>query len=120
MLCGLYEIKYSKTCVSKRPKVGYYEQVSLNAGQKYCRMLKWKISAILSIFIKLPIVILCFVYFEVAVLYRFYCKPICNIHIDILLAEKAIIQLMHSFEVCLPEKNSELSTFSQFNHLSMT
>ena len=35
--------KYSKTCVKqplwKRPKIGFREQSSLNAGQKYCRML---------------------------------------------------------------------------------
>ena len=35
---------YSKTCVkrplSKRPKIGFQDQVSLNAGQKYCRMLQ--------------------------------------------------------------------------------
>ena len=34
---------YSKTCVkeslSKRPKIGFQDQLSLNAGQKYCRML---------------------------------------------------------------------------------
>ena len=34
----------SKTCVkrplSKRPKVGFQDQLSLNAGQKYCRMLR--------------------------------------------------------------------------------
>ena len=35
---------YSKTCVkrslSKRPKTGFQDQLSLNAGQKYCRMLQ--------------------------------------------------------------------------------
>ena len=35
---------YSKTCVkhslSKSPKIGFQDQVSLNAGQKYCRMLQ--------------------------------------------------------------------------------
>ena len=34
---------YSKTCVkqplSKRQKIGFQDQLSLNAGQKYCRML---------------------------------------------------------------------------------
>ena len=34
----------SKTCVkqllSKRPKIGFQDQLSLNAGQKYCRMLQ--------------------------------------------------------------------------------
>ena len=48
---------YSKTCVkrplSKRPKNGFQDRLSLNAGQKYCRMLH---SAILLTFIKLPFV----------------------------------------------------------------
>ena len=52
---------YSKTCVkpplSKRPKIGFQDQLLLNAGQKYCRML----SAILATFIKLPVVIKIFV-----------------------------------------------------------
>ena len=56
---------YSKTCVkrqlSKRPKIDFQDQLSLNAGQKYCRMLKWEHSAILSTFIKLPFVIKRFV-----------------------------------------------------------
>ena len=53
--------EYSKTCVkrllSKRPKVGFQDQVSLNAGHKYCRMLQGEHSAIRSTFIKLPFVI---------------------------------------------------------------
>ena len=56
---------YSKTCVkrplSKRLKVGFQDQLSLNAGQKYCRMLQGEHSAILSTFIKLPFVIKVFV-----------------------------------------------------------
>ena len=53
---------YSKTCLKqplwKRPKAGFQDQLSLNAGQKYCRMLQGEHSAILSTFIKLPFVIL--------------------------------------------------------------
>ena len=56
---------YSKTCVkqplSKRPIIGFQDQSSLNAGQKYCRMLQGEHSAILSTFIKLPFVIEIFV-----------------------------------------------------------
>ena len=67
---------YSKTCVKrplpKRPKIGFQDQLSLNAGQKYCRMLplehsailltfKGEHSAILLTFIKLPFVIKIFV-----------------------------------------------------------
>ena len=58
-------LEYSKTCVKwpllKRPKLGFQDQLSLNAGQKYCRMLQGEHSAILSTFIKLPIVIKIFV-----------------------------------------------------------
>ena len=47
---------YSKTCVkrplSKRPKIGFQDQLSLNAGQKYCKMIQEEHSAILSTFIK--------------------------------------------------------------------
>ena len=58
-------MEYSKTCVkrplSKRPKIGFQDRLSLNAGQKYCRMLQGEHSAILSTFIKLPFVIKIFV-----------------------------------------------------------
>ena len=56
---------YSKTCVnqqfSKRSKISFQDQLSLNAGQKYCRMLLLEHSAILLTFIKLPFVIKNFV-----------------------------------------------------------
>ena len=56
---------YSKTCVkrplSKSAKFGFQDQLLLNAGQKYCRMLQGEHSAILSTFIKLPFVIKIFV-----------------------------------------------------------
>ena len=56
---------YSKTCVkwplSKRQKIGFQDQLLLNAGQKYCRMLGREHSAILSTFIKLPVVIKTFI-----------------------------------------------------------
>ena len=59
-------ITYSKICVkqplSKRPKIGFQDQLLLNAGQKYCRMfLPLEHSAILLTFIKLPSVIKIFV-----------------------------------------------------------
>ena len=51
-------LMYSKACVkwplSKRPKIGFQDQLSLHAGQKYCRM---QHSAKLTTFIKLPFVI---------------------------------------------------------------
>ena len=42
-------------------RYGFQDQSSLNAGQKYCRMLQGEHSAILSTFIKLPLVIKLFV-----------------------------------------------------------
>ena len=54
-----------KTCVkwplSKRHKIDFQDRLSLNAGQKYCRMLQGEHSAILLTFIKLPFVIKTFV-----------------------------------------------------------
>ena len=57
---------YSKPCVKQplskyRKLVGFQDQFSLNAGQKYCRMLKGGHSAILLTFIKPPFVIKIFV-----------------------------------------------------------
>ena len=56
---------YIKTCVkrplSKRPKIGFQNQLPLNAGQKYCRMLPLEYSAIPITCIKLPFVIKIFV-----------------------------------------------------------
>ena len=44
-----------------RPKLDFQDRLSLNASQKYCRMLQGEHSAIFSIFIKLPYVINIFV-----------------------------------------------------------
>ena len=59
------QLAHSKTCVkrplSKRLKIDSQDQLSLNAGQKYCRMLHGEHSAIFSTFIKLPFVIKIFV-----------------------------------------------------------
>ena len=56
---------YSKTCVkwplSKRPQIGFQDQLSLNTGLKYCRMIALEHSAILLTFIKLPFYIKIFV-----------------------------------------------------------
>ena len=40
-------VNLCKTATLKRPKIGFQEQLSLNAGQKYCRMLPLEHSAIL-------------------------------------------------------------------------
>ena len=58
-------LKYSETCVKrsllKRPKISFQTKFSLNAGQKYYRMLQGEHSVILSTFIQLPFVIKIFV-----------------------------------------------------------
>ena len=64
----------SKTCLKrplkKKTKIGFKDRLSLNAGQKYCRMLPPKEhSAILSTFIKLPFVIKTFILFRQVLLY---------------------------------------------------
>ena len=50
---------YSK----RRPKISFQDQLSLNAGQMYCRMLLGEHSAILLTFIKIPFVFKTFVFF---------------------------------------------------------
>ena len=73
---------YSKTCLkgpfSKRQKFGFQDQLSLNAVQKYCRMLQGEHSAILWTFIKLPLVIKIFVLsvFQWPFFDRFYCRSV--------------------------------------------
>ena len=57
----MYSKTFVKQTLSKRPKIGFQDQLSLNAGQKYCRMLQKEHSAILLTFIKLPFVIKIFV-----------------------------------------------------------
>ena len=46
---------------SKIPQIGIQDQLLLNAGQKYCKMLQGEHSAIFSTFINLPFVIKIFV-----------------------------------------------------------
>ena len=50
-----------KTATFKKTKNGFQDKLSLNGGQKYCRMLHLEHSAILLTFIKLPFVIKIFV-----------------------------------------------------------
>ena len=42
--------------ILKKTEIGFQDQLLLNAGHKYCRMLQGEHSAILSTFIKLPFV----------------------------------------------------------------
>ena len=46
-----------KTATLKKTNVGFQNQLSFNAGQKYCRLLQGEHSAIRLTFIKLPFVI---------------------------------------------------------------
>ena len=89
---------YSKTCV-KRPlpkgqKIGFQDQLSLNAGQKYCRMLQ------LSTFIKLPFVIKNFVLsiFE----WPFYTGFTVSPMVDVLLFNAVILLLVYCSSLLLP------------------
>ena len=50
-----------KTTTLKKSTNWCYDQLSLNAGQKYCRMLQGEHSAMHSTFIKLPFVIKIFI-----------------------------------------------------------
>ena len=76
------QLNLCKTVTLKKTKNGFPNQLSLNAGQKYCRMLQREHSAILSTFIKLPVVIKTFALsiFEV-LLHKvkvMMCYEICN------------------------------------------
>ena len=50
-----HTVTLCKTAPLKKTKNVFQNQLSLNAGQKYCRMLQREHSAILSTFIKLPV-----------------------------------------------------------------
>ena len=77
---------YSKTCLerplSKRPKIGFQDKLSLNAGQKNCRMLQGEHSAILSTFIKLPYVFKTFVF---SIFAKWSLKTVFTVHNKILI-----------------------------------
>ena len=70
-----YAVIYSKTCVqrplSKRPKIGSQDQLSLNASQKYFRMLQRR-----SLCYHLSWRSLLCLFFWVAVLHMLYCRLI--------------------------------------------
>ena len=81
---------YIKTCVkrqlSKRP------QLSLDAGQKYCRMLQGEHSAIILTFIKLPFVIKIFIFSIYkwsfyTDLHRFYCSQMISVYLYLFIAD---------------------------------
>ena len=52
---------FFKRPLKEKTKIGFQDRLSLNAGQRYCRMLQGEHSAILSTSIKLPFVIKIFV-----------------------------------------------------------
>ena len=61
LLQQISTVKPVKRLLSKRPKIGSQDKLSLNAGQMHCRMLPLEHSAILSTFIKPTFVIKIFV-----------------------------------------------------------
>ena len=93
---------YSKTCLKrsliKMTKIGFHDRLSLNADQKYCRMLQGEHSSILSTLNLHKATIshydLCFDHFWVAAYDRFYCISVC-----IPYKEYIILKFMHT--VCL-------------------
>ena len=70
-----YTVKPVLNGHSQKDENGFQDQLSFNAGQKYCRMLQGEHSAILSTFIKLLFFIKKIVLsiLEWAVSNRFYC-----------------------------------------------
>ena len=77
---------YSKTCL-KRP-LKKEDQISLHAGQKYCRMIQGVHSAIILTFIKLPFVIKIFVFLSgclrhVLLYWHLFCGVRMNIFIKV-------------------------------------
>ena len=60
-LCIQTTVKPALSGHSKRPKIDFQDLLSLNAGQKYCRMLQGEHSAIILTFIKLPFALKTFV-----------------------------------------------------------
>ena len=72
-----------KTATLKRLRLGFEDQLSLNAGQKYCRMLQREHSAILSTFIKLPIVLMIFV-LSIFTEVLLYSRKIDTIYIELI------------------------------------
>ena len=104
--------KYSKTCVKQqlsiRPKIDFQDQLSLNTGQRYCRVLQGEHSAVYSTFIKLPVVIKTFVlsilsgHFTQVLLY--FNKQITNTYTWLMLYPQSTI-----FQSCLDEFVSSLA-----------
>ena len=61
IFCLFLQYNLSNKATLKKTKIGFQDQLSLNAGQTFCRMLQREHSAILSTIIKLPFVIKIFV-----------------------------------------------------------
>ena len=81
---------YSKACLKRplkdRQNKGLNGKWQLNEGRKYCRMLPFEHSAILSTFIKLPFVIKIFVLSTLEwpfyTGFTVYCISCCFMHLD--------------------------------------
>ena len=87
------QLNLFKMATLKKTENGFHDQLPLNAGQKYCRMLPGEHSAILSTFIKLPFVIKIFVlsifkwpFYTGFTVSRSTLKSECNIFTHLLLS----------------------------------
>ena len=70
-----------KMAALKKTEIGFQDKLSLNVGQKYCRMLRWEHSAILLTFLKLPFVFCLFLSgrFTQVLMYLLYGNPLYQI-----------------------------------------
>ena len=97
---------YSKTCVkpplSRRPKIRCHDQLLLNSGQKYCRMLQAEHSAILLTLIKLPLVIKIFIH-VLSIIEWLNC--ICSVY-----RSCSIYCMLHI--ICMLSSGREYSTYN--------
>ena len=117
---------YSKTCVkqplSKRLKIGFQlYQLSLDAGQKYCRMLQREHSAILLTFIRLPFVI------KIFVLSTFECPFYTDVTISYFMSTSAslVINTIReysylAYKSSYPNSNEYWVSLQSFKYISLT
>ena len=84
----------------RRPKIGFQDQLSLNADQKYCRMPQEEYSVILSTFIKLRFVLKTFVL-------SIFEKPLKTDFTVVVFFLKKCFQNVYIFCDC--DRNKELS-----------
>ena len=80
--------------------MGFQDQLSLTAGQKYCRMVPLEHSAILLTFIKLPFVITLKTFVLSIFEWRFYIGfTVCNNHYNVLCLNFIVFEVSFSGRV---------------------